>query len=53
MYRLAGFPLHELSYRSIDDTLRDIDAVSADDVANVAAEYLLPGRQTAVWLGPP
>jgi predicted Zn-dependent peptidase len=53
MYRLAGFPLHELSYRSIDDTLRDIDAVSLDDVAGVAAEFFLPGRQTAVWLGPP
>jgi len=52
MYRLAGFPLHELSYRSIDDTLLDIDAVSVDDVANVAAEFLLPGRQTTVWLGP-
>jgi predicted Zn-dependent peptidase len=53
MYRLAGFPLHALSYRSIDDTLREIDAVSADDVASVAAEFFLPGRQTSVWLGPP
>jgi predicted Zn-dependent peptidase len=52
MYRLAGFPLHALSYRSIDETLRDIDAVSADDVAAVAAEFFLPERQTAVWLGP-
>jgi predicted Zn-dependent peptidase len=52
MYRLAGFPLHEVSYRSLDETLRDIEAVSSDAVAAVAAEFLAPERQTAVWLGP-
>jgi len=52
MHRLAGFALHEVSYRSIDETLDDIDRVTPDDVARVAAEYFLPERQTAVWLGP-
>jgi predicted Zn-dependent peptidase len=52
MYRLAGFPLHEVSYRSIDETLADIEAVTPDEVAGVASEFLAPGRQTAVWLGP-
>jgi predicted Zn-dependent peptidase len=52
MFRLAGFPLHEVSYRSIDDTLQDIHAVTADEVAGVASEFFTPGRQTAVWLGP-
>jgi predicted Zn-dependent peptidase len=52
MYRLAGFPLHHITYRTIDQTLLDIDAVSRDDVAGVAAEFLHPERQTTVWLGP-
>lgn len=52
MYRLAGFPLHDVSYRSIDETLADIEAVTPDAVADVAAEFFTPGRQTAVWLGP-
>jgi predicted Zn-dependent peptidase len=52
MYRLAGFPLQGISYRTIDETLQEIDAVSADGVAAVAAEFLNPERQTAVWLGP-
>jgi predicted Zn-dependent peptidase len=52
MYRLAGFPLHELSYLSVDDTLAEIDGVTPDDVAAVAETFLQPERQTAVWLGP-
>jgi predicted Zn-dependent peptidase len=52
MYRLAGFPLHSITYRTIDETLLEIEAVSRDEVAEVAAEFLNPGRQTAVWLGP-
>ena len=52
MYRLAGFPLHEVPYRSIDETLEDIEAVTPDEAAGVASEFFTPGRQTAVWLGP-
>jgi predicted Zn-dependent peptidase len=52
MYRLAGFPLNEVSYRTIDETLGEIEAVRRDEVAAVAEEFLDPERQTAVWLGP-
>lgn len=52
MYRLAGFPLNEVSYRTIDETLREIEAVRQDEVAAVAGEFLDAERQTAVWLGP-
>jgi hypothetical protein len=52
MYRLAGFPLHDITYRTIDETLLEVDAVSRDEVAAVAAEFLDPERQNTVWLGP-
>ncbi len=52
MYRLAGFPLNEVSYHTIDETLREIEAVRQDEVAAVAGEFLDAERQTAVWLGP-
>jgi len=52
MFRLAGFPLQDVSYRSIDGTLDDIESVTRDEVAGLAAEFFTPGRQTAVWLGP-
>ena len=52
MYRLAGFPLNEVSYRTIDTTLREIEEVDQRTVAAVAEEFLDPERQTAVWLGP-
>ncbi|MEX0690702.1 MAG: pitrilysin family protein [Gemmatimonadales bacterium] len=52
MYRLAGFPLHDQPYRTIDETLHELDTVTVGQVADVAAEYFDPARQTAVWLGP-
>jgi len=52
MYRLAGVPLHDVSYRTIDETVAEIEAVTADDITAVAAEFLDPERQAAVWLGP-
>jgi len=53
MYRLAGFPLHDEDYRTLDQTLAEIDAVHAETVSAVAAEFFDPDRQTIVWLGPP
>jgi len=32
--------------------LAEIDQVRVEDVQSVAAEYLVPDRHTAVWLGP-
>jgi predicted Zn-dependent peptidase len=52
MYRAAGFVLYGQPYKTIDHMLCDIDAVSADAVRRVAAEYLDPERQTTVKLGP-
>jgi predicted Zn-dependent peptidase len=52
MGRLAGFVLHNDEYRPLDQMLAEIDAVSADEVAAVAAEYFAPERQTVVRLGP-
>ena len=52
MYRVAGQELYGERYRSIDESLRDIDAVTPEQVAAVAREFFDPGRQTIVWLGP-
>jgi predicted Zn-dependent peptidase len=52
MARLAGFSLHDDPYRPLDRMLAEIDAVSADDIHAVAAEFFPPERQTVVRLGP-
>jgi predicted Zn-dependent peptidase len=52
MGRLAGFVLHEDEYRPLDQMLAEIDAVTLDEVAEVAAEYFAPDRQTVLRLGP-
>ena len=52
MYRLAGSALYGEPYKPIDRVLADIDAVSADEVAAVCAEFYAPERQVVVWLGP-
>ena len=52
MGRLAGFILHDDHYRPLDDMLAEIDAVTAEDVAAVAAEFFPAARQTMVRLGP-
>ncbi len=51
-YRLATVELYGEPYRTIDQILADIDAVSTEQVAAVAREFLDPERQTVVWLGP-
>ena len=52
MGRLAGFTLHGDRYRPLDEMLAEIDSVTADDVAAVAAEFFPADRQTVVRLGP-
>ncbi|HXE58169.1 MAG TPA: pitrilysin family protein [Gemmatimonadales bacterium] len=52
MNRLAGLTLHDEPYRPLDRLLADIDAVTRDDVAALAAEFFDPARQTVVRLGP-
>jgi predicted Zn-dependent peptidase len=53
MGRLAGFTLHDDHYRPLDEMLGEIDAVTQDQVAEVAAEFFPAERQTVVRLGPP
>ncbi len=52
MGRLAGFTLHGDRYRTLDQMLAEIDAVTPADIAGVAAEFFDPARQTVVRLGP-
>jgi len=52
MGRLAGFVLHDDHYRPLDTMLAEIDAVTDDEVAAVAAEFFPADRQTVVRLGP-
>jgi predicted Zn-dependent peptidase len=52
MHRLAGLALHDEPYRTIDETLAEIDQVSPGAVAAVAGEFFPAERQTVVWLGP-
>jgi predicted Zn-dependent peptidase len=52
MGRLAGFTLHDDHYRPLDEMLAEIDAVTSDDIAEVAAEFFPAERQTVVRLGP-
>ena len=51
MHRLAGVELTRDRYRRLDEILAEIDAVSAEDVRAVAAEFFAPDRQTIVRLG--
>ena len=52
MHRIAALALHDEPYRTIDQTLAEIDRVTSDEIAAVAAEFFPAGRQTVVWLGP-
>ena len=52
MSRLANFTLHREPYRTLDTIIREIEAVPAAQVAQVAAEFLAPERQTVQMLGP-
>ncbi len=52
MGRLAGFVLHDDEYRPLDQMLAEIDAVTGDEIAEVASEFFAPERQTVVRLGP-
>ena len=52
MHRLAGTVLHADRYRRLDEILTEIDAVSPESVAGLAAEYFDPARWCVVRLGP-
>ena len=51
MYRLAGFPVHGEPYQSLDQVLAAVAGLTEREIADVAAEFFDPERQTVVWLG--
>ena len=52
MYRAASVELYGEPFRSLDQLLAQIDAITDDDVLSVAREYFDPARFTVVSLGP-
>jgi predicted Zn-dependent peptidase len=52
MYRCAGVELYGEPYRSLDEMLALIDAVTPEQIAEVARDFFAPERQTVVSLGP-
>jgi predicted Zn-dependent peptidase len=52
MYRLASTAVYGEAYRSLDEVLGMVAALTADEVSGIAAEFYAPERQTIVSLGP-
>lgn len=52
MYRIAGTALYGEPYRSLDEVLAEVEAITPEQVAEVAATCYAPDRQAVVWLGP-
>lgn len=52
MYRAAAVELYGEPYRSLDETLALVNAVTADEIAELAREFFAPERQTVLSLGP-
>jgi predicted Zn-dependent peptidase len=52
MYRCAGVELYGEPYRTLDEMLALVDAVTSEQIADVARDFFAPERQTVVSLGP-
>jgi len=52
MYRAASVELYDEPYRTVDEVLALIDAITVEDVASVARTYFTPDQMTVVSLGP-
>jgi predicted Zn-dependent peptidase len=52
MYRAASSALYDEPYRTLDETLALIDAISASEVKAVCREFYDPAKQTILSLGP-
>jgi len=50
--RVVGTALYDEPFLTAEQLLEKVNAVTADDIADLAAEYLDPARQTVVRLGP-
>lgn len=52
MYRCAGVELYGEPYHTLDEMLALVDAITAEQVAEVARDFFGPDRQTVLSLGP-
>jgi predicted Zn-dependent peptidase len=52
MYRAATVVLYDEPYRSLDELLGLVDAITPEQVSDVAREFFDPDRMTIVSLGP-
>jgi predicted Zn-dependent peptidase len=52
MYRAAAVELYGEPYRSLDELLALVDAITPEQVSGVAREFFDPARMTVVSLGP-
>jgi predicted Zn-dependent peptidase len=52
MYRAAAVELYGEPYRSLDELLKLVDAITPEQVMDVAGEFFDPARMTVVSLGP-
>src|SRR5262245_35000088 len=52
MYRAASVELYHEPYRTLDDVLALIDAITVEEVASVGREFFAPWSLTVVSLGP-
>jgi predicted Zn-dependent peptidase len=52
MYRAASAELYDEPYRSLDEILALIEAITEDDVRAVSRTFLDPAVQTVLSLGP-
>jgi predicted Zn-dependent peptidase len=52
MYRCAGVELYGEPYHTLDEMLALVDAITEEQVAEVARDFFGPERQTVVSLGP-
>jgi predicted Zn-dependent peptidase len=52
MYRAAGVDLYGEAYKTLDQLLAEIDAITDEQVRTVCGAYFSPDAQTVVSLGP-
>ncbi|HEU4628687.1 MAG TPA: pitrilysin family protein [Gemmatimonadaceae bacterium] len=52
MYRAAALDLYGAPYRSVDEVLALVDAITPAEAAAICAEHFDPARQTILSLGP-
>ena len=52
LHRLAGTALFDEPFRTVDQVIAAVDAVSRDEIAALAAEFYGPDQQNVIRLGP-